>query len=324
MSPFLNSVFKVSSLEYPHQPVLINEAIQYLCHIPDGVYADGTVGSAGHSLLIGKNLKGKGRLICLDRDPDAIRLSQDRLAFLGDRVSVLKANYADLDKIIKDLGVEELNGALLDLGMSSFHLDKSGRGFSFNRDEPLDMRMDPDEENTAYDLVNNLASHDLEKILRNYGEEKKAKRIVRAIVQSRAEKPIETSFQLVSVINSALPAPYRFRAKHPATQTFQALRIAVNRELENIETFLSKIPTLLAKGGRLVIISYHSLEDRLVKQAMVNWEKDCTCPPDFPQCVCTKTSLFRRLFKKGIKPSPEEIKTNPRARSAILRAAERV
>ncbi len=323
-NPFLNSVSKVSGLEYPHQPVLINETIKYLCHMPDGVYADGTVGSAGHSLVLGKSLFEKGRLICLDRDPDAIRLSQDRLAFLGDRVSVRKENYANMDKIMKDLGVEALNGALLDLGMSSFHLDKSGRGFSFNRDEPLDMRMDPDEEDTAYHLVNNLAPLDLERILRTYGEEKKAKRIVRAIVQTREKKPIETSFQLASVIKSALPAPYRFRAKHPATQTFQALRIAVNRELENIETFLSKIPTLLAKGGRLVIISYHSLEDRLVKQAMVNWEKDCTCPPDFPQCVCEKTSLFRRLFKKGIKPSQGEIKENPRARSAILRAAERI
>jgi len=311
-------------LEYPHQPVLINEAIKYLCHIPDGVYADGTVGSAGHSLAIGKSLTEKGRLICLDRDPDAIRLSQNRLAFLGDRVNILKANYADLDKVIRDLGIDTLNGALLDLGMSSFHLDQSGRGFSFNRDEPLDMRMDPDEKDTAYDLVNNMAQQDLERILRTYGEEKKAKRIARAIVQSREKKPIETSFQLVSVINSALPAPYRFRAKHPATRTFQALRIAVNRELQNIETFLNKIPELLARGGRLVIISYHSLEDRLVKQAMVNWEKSCTCPPDFPQCVCKKTSLFRRLFKKGIKPSPREIKTNPRARSAILRAAERV
>ncbi len=311
-------------MEYPHQPVLINEAIKYLCHIPGGIYADGTVGSAGHSLVIGNFLKEKGHLICLDRDPDAIRLSQDRLAFLGDSVSVLKANYADLDKIIKDLGIEALNGALLDLGMSSFHLDKSGRGFSFNKDEPLDMRMDPDEENTAYDLVNNLAPQDLEKILRNYGEERKAKRIARAIVQSREKKPIETSFHLVSVISSALPASHRFRAKHPATRTFQALRIAVNKELQNIETFLGKIPTLLAKGGRLVIISYHSLEDRLVKQAMVNWEKDCTCPPDFPLCVCEKTSLFRRLVKKGIKPSPGEIKTNPRARSAILRAAERI
>jgi 16S rRNA (cytosine1402-N4)-methyltransferase len=303
-------------LEYPHQPVLVNEAFKYLCHIPDGVYADGTVGSGGHSLVIGKNLTGKGRLICLDRDPDAVSLSKKRLSFLGDRVSMFNANFADLDKIIQNLGLEKLDGVLLDLGMSSYQLDKSGRGFSFNGDEPLDMRMDPHTGNPASHLVNNLAPQELERILRDYGEEKKAKSVVRAIVRSRAQNPIETSLQLASVVKSALPTPRRFRAKHPATRTFQALRIAVNRELQHIETFLTKIPSLLAKRGRLVILSYHSLEDRPVKQAMVGWEKDCTCPPDFPQCVCDKTALFKRLFRRGLKPSQGEIDANPRARSA--------
>ena len=311
-------------MNYPHQPVLVHEVLKYLCHAPDGVYADGTVGSGGHSLLIGKQLTGKGRLICLDRDPDAVSVAKNRLAFLGTRVSIFKANYADLDKIITDLGYETVDGVLLDLGMSSYHVDESGRGFSFNKNEPLDMRMDPDDRQTAYDLVNTLVPKDLERILRDYGEEKKAKRVVRAIVRSREKKPIETSSQLAGVIKSALPTPRRFSAIHPATRTFQALRIAVNKELQNIETFLAKIPSLLTKGGRIVTLSYHSLEDRLVKQAMMDWEKDCICPPDFPQCVCEKTALFRRLFKKGMKPSSEEIKKNPRARSAILRVAERI
>ena len=311
-------------MEYPHQPVLVHEVLKYLFHVPDGIYVDGTVGTAGHSLAIGKRLTGKGRLICLDRDPDAVSLSRKRLAFLGDSVKVIKASYTDLDKLIKDLGFDALDGVLLDLGMSSHQLEKSGRGFSFSRDEALDMRMDPDDELTAHHLVNNLSPRDLENILRNYGEEKRAKLIARAIVQARAKTPIETSFQLAGAIKSASPAHYRFRAKHPATRAFQALRIAVNRELQNIDTFLNMIPSLMAKGGRLVILSYHSLEDRRVKQAMMNWEKNCTCPPDLPRCACGKTAIFRRLFKKGVKPSPTEIEKNPRARSAILRAAERI
>ena len=186
------------------------------------------------------------------------------------------------------------------------------------------MRMDHNDETTAYQLVNKLPQQDLERILRDYGEEKKARLIARAIVRAREKKPIETSFQLAGVIKETFPKPHRIRDKHPATQTFQALRIAVNGELQNIDTFLSKIPSLMVKGGRLVVLSYHSLEDRRVKQAMSHWEKDCVCPPDFPKCVCGKTPLFRRLIKKGIKPSPEEINENPRARSAVLRAAERI
>lgn len=310
-------------MRYPHQPVLVDEVVKRLCHIPDGIYADGTVGSAGHSQAIGKTLRGKGRLICVDRDPDAVNLSRKRLAFLGNRVSVIRANYSDLDRIIKDLGIEALDGVLLDLGMSSHQLEESGRGFSFSREEHLDMRMDPNDGITAYHLVNYLAPRDIERILRDYGEEKKARLIARAIVQTREKNPIETTSQLAGVISSAIPSAHRLRAKHPATRTFQALRIAVNRELQNIEIFLMKIPSLMAKGGRLVVLSYHSLEDRLIKQAMMNWEKGCTCPPDFPRCICGKTAIFRRLSKKGIKPTLEEVEKNPRARSAVLRAAER-
>jgi 16S rRNA (cytosine1402-N4)-methyltransferase len=311
-------------LEYPHKPVLVHEVVKYLVPVPNGTYVDGTVGTGGHSLAIGKSLAGNGRLICLDRDPDAVSLSRKRLAFLGDSASFIRASYADLDKVLEGLELDKVDGVLLDLGLSSYQLEKSGRGFSFSRDEPLDMRMDPDDELTAHHFVNNLSLGDLERLLRDYGEEKRAKLIARAIVRTRTKKPIETSFQLAGVIKSAFPPSRRFSARHPATRAFQALRIAVNKELQNIEIFLDKIPFLMAKGGRLVILAYHSLEDRLVKQAIINWARECTCPPDFPRCVCGKVPLFRRPFKKGIKPSQREIDKNPRARSAVLRAAERI
>ena len=310
--------------EYPHRPVLVHDVVRCLGPVSDGIYVDGTVGTAGHSVAIGKGLSGKGRLICLDRDPEAVRLSRQRLAFLGESVRVIRASYADLDKVLEDLGLKKVDGVLLDLGMSSYQLEESGRGFSFSRNEPLDMRMDPDDEVTAGYLINNLTPGDLEKILRDYGEENRAKSIVRAIVRERTKKPIEDSFQLAALIKSVFPPSHRFKARHPATRTFQALRIAVNAELQNIETFLNKIPSLITKGGRLVVLSYHSLEDRLVKQTMVDWEMRCTCPPDFPICVCGKVPLFRRLFKRGLKPGEKEIEENPRARSAILRAAERI
>jgi 16S rRNA (cytosine1402-N4)-methyltransferase len=257
-------------------------------------------------------------------DPDAVSTSKKRMAFLGDNVRIMKANYADMDKVLADLGCKAIDGVLLDLGMSSYQLEKSGRGFSFSRNEPLDMRMDPENELTALHLVNNLEPMDLERIFKDYGEERRAKSIARAIVRARLKSPIETSSRLAAVVKSVFSSSHGSWARHPATRTFQALRIAVNRELQNLETFLNKIPLLMAKGGRLVVLSYHSLEDRLVKQTMVNWERPCTCPPAFPRCVCGKVPLFRRLFKKGLKPSGTEIKNNPRARSAILRVAERV
>ncbi|MCP4680725.1 MAG: 16S rRNA (cytosine(1402)-N(4))-methyltransferase RsmH [Desulfobacterales bacterium] len=309
---------------YPHQPVLVKEVLEYIIHDSEGIYVDGTVGSAGHSLAIGKNLGRKGRLICLDRDPDAVRLSKKRLAFLGDRACVIKANYAELDKVLKDLRITEVGGILLDLGMSSHQIEKSGRGFSFNRDEPLDMRMDPDDEINACHLVNNLSQRDLEDILRNYGEEKRAKSIARAITIKREKNTIETSLQLATLVKSIFPPAYRYKARHPATRTFQAFRVAVNKELQNIEVFLNKIPFLMARGGRLVILAYHSLEDRLVKRAMINWEKKCICPPDFPVCVCEKVPVFKRLFKKGLRPGKKEIEENPRARSVVFRVAERI
>ena len=311
-------------MEYPHRPVFVHEVVEHLVPAPDGIYVDGTVGMAGHSEAIGKRIREKGCLICLDRDPEAVSLSKKRLAFLGKRACVIRASYADLDTVLKRLKFKAVNGVLLDLGMSSSQLERSGRGFSFSRNEPLDMRMDPDDELTASHLVNNLSLRDLEKTLRDYGEEHKAKLIAKAIVSARRKKPIETSIQLALLVNSTFPPNLRSRSRHPATKTFQALRIAVNRELQNLEVFLNKAPSLIMKRGRLVILSYHSLEDRLVKQAMDKWERGCSCPPDLPQCGCGKVPLFRRLFKKGLKPSHTEIEENPRARSAVLRAAERI
>ena len=314
----------ISGLGYPHQPVLVHEVVRYLCHKADGTYVDGTVGPGGHSEAIGRSLTATGRLICLDRDPEAIRMAGERLTFLKNRVKLVQANFADLDDVLSSLGIQSVDGVLLDLGLSSWQIEHSGRGFSFNRDEHIDMRMDPNDETTAYELVNALSLQDIERILKEYGEEKRAGRIARAVVRARAKKPLETSSQLADVIRSAFPSSHRFTARHPATRTFQAFRIAVNRELQNIDIFLDKIPSLISAGGRLVVISYHSLEDRRFKQTMMHWERTCTCPPDFPRCVCGKVPLFRRLFRKGIKAGTEEVHNNPRARSAVLRAAERI
>jgi len=311
-------------LEFPHLPVLVDEVPEYLLTVPDGVYVDGTVGSGGHSEAIGKRIAPRGRLICLDRDSEAIRLSRKRLTPLGERVTLVRANYADLDQVLRDLRVHEVQGIFLDLGMSTYQLDHSGRGFSFHRDEPLDMRMDPDDEVTASQLINTRSPGDLEILLRNYGEERKAKSIVKSIVRERKRGPIHSSRELADLVASVVPRKHGPGSKHPATRTFQALRIAVNRELESLNIFLDKTPSLISVGGRVVVISYHSLEDRMVKQAMAGWERGCTCPPDFPRCACGKEPLFRRIRKRGVKAGKKEVAENPRARSATLRAAERI
>lgn len=309
---------------YPHQPVLVHEAVDALVQDPGGIYVDGTSGSGGHSVAIARRLAPAGQLICLDKDPEAVRLSEKRPAGQEAQVFFVQANFADLDQVLKGLDIGKVNGVLLDLGMSAYQLEQSGKGFSFSRSEPLDMRMDPDTTQTAADLVNRLSKTEIERILRDYGEEKRAKSIARAIIRTRAEAPVEKSSHLAALIEAVYPKSHRKRAIHPATRTFQALRIAVNRELENLDIFLEKIPALLAGPGRLVVLSYHSLEDRRVKQTMVQWEKECTCPPDFPVCVCGKTPLFRRPFKKGMKAGTKEVRKNPRARSAIMRVAERI
>jgi len=302
----------------------VQEVLEDLITDPDGTYIDGTVGSGGHSEAIGKRIGERGQLLCLDRDSEAIRISKERLSFLGERVRFIKGSYESADQVLRGLGWGKAHGILLDLGMSGFQLEQSGRGFSFHRDEPLDMRMDPDAGVTAEHLIQHLSEKELEEILRQYGEERRARAIARRIGQERKTKPIRSSLHLAHLIESVVQRPRRAGAKHPATRTFQALRIAVNKELEHLASFLDKSPALLAGSGRLVILSYHSLEDRMVKRAMMDWEKGCQCPPTLPQCGCGKEPLFRRLHKKGVRPDPKEIEENPRARSAVLRAAERI
>jgi 16S rRNA (cytosine1402-N4)-methyltransferase len=255
----------------------------------------------------------------------AVASTRKRLSFIGEHVHVVRASYAELDFVLRDLAITTgIDGVALDLGMSTYQLDKSGRGFSFYKDEPLDMRMDPAIQKTAYDVVNQYHLDDIEGILRKYGEERKAKRIAKAIVRARSKGPIETSLHLAGIIQSVSRPARHSVSRHPATRTFQALRIAVNDELENLGVFLNRIPSILKRGGRLVILSYHSLEDRMVKRAMKAWEDVCTCPKDFPRCVCGNKPLFRRVLKKGKRPGRMEIQENPRARSAILRVSERV
>ena len=303
---------------------MVNEVVRSLVTVHEGIYVDGTVGSGGHSDAISRKISEAGRLICLDRDLEAVRISGERLGHLGERITCIKGNFAELDVILHDLGFETITGILLDLGMSSYQIDQSGRGFSFNRDERLDMRMDLSDEITAQQLINSLTAREIEKILRDYGEEKKAVSISKAIERERGKTPIKSSLQLANLVRSVIPASRRPGVKDPATRTFQALRIAVNRELENLKRFLDKAPSLIETGGRLVFLTYHSLEDRLVKKALADWEKGCKCPPDLPECVCGKKPVFRRIYKKGIKPGKSEMEDNPRARSAILRAAERI
>jgi 16S rRNA (cytosine1402-N4)-methyltransferase len=303
---------------------MVNEVVKVLVTSPGGIYVDGTVGSGGHSEAIAGKLSETGHLICVDRDQDAIRISKQRLGYLAKKVAFSKANFAELDMVMRSLGIGKVNGILLDLGMSSYQVDHSGRGFSFNRDEPLDMRMDLDDTTNAGHLLNTLSAAEIEKILKDYGEEKKARAISRLIEKERRKGPVVSSLQLADLVRSIMPSSGRPGIKDPATRTFQALRIAVNRELENLKIFLGKAPSLVEKGGRLVLLTYHSLEDRLVKVAIAEWEKGCTCPPDLPECICGKRPLFSRIYKKVIRPSKKEIEHNPRARSAVLRAAERI
>jgi 16S rRNA (cytosine1402-N4)-methyltransferase len=311
-------------VKYPHVPVLAREVISILLWKDDGIYVDATAGSGGHSELIARHLSENGRLVSIDRDPFAVKMVSERLAFIGDRARVIKGNFSDLPGLLSNSGIERIDGILLDLGMSSYQLDSAGRGFSITADEPLDMRMDPSLDFTAWNLVNVSPCKDLESIFREYGEERRAPQIARAICSAREKRPIETSLELSSLIASVFPPSSRYKARHPAIKSFQALRIAVNNELGNLEKFLDSAPSLLNDSGRLVVLSYHSLEDRRVKRAISSWEKGCQCPPGLPVCACGFKVLFRSLTRKGIRAQSDEIESNPRARSAVLRAARRV
>ena len=310
-------------MEAKHISVLLPECIEALNIRPNGIYVDGTLGMGGHSAAIAERLT-TGLLIGIDRDETAIRRAGERLKPFGERVKLVHGNFRNTAAILDDLGIAGVDGMLFDLGVSSPQLDEADRGFSYMHDAPLDMRMDASDELNAWFIVNCWPEEKLKRILYDYGEERHAPRIAAAILRARAEKPIATTLQLVDVIRSAMPASALREKQHPAKRTFQAIRIAVNDELEAVRTLIETAPDKLNPGGRLAVISFHSLEDRIVKLGIRAREDGCTCPRDFPVCTCGFVQTLRSVTRKPIVPSAEELKENPRARSAKLRVAERV
>lgn len=303
-------------MEFHHKPVLFDEAIRSLNIQPDGIYIDGTAGGGGHSEAIVRQLK-TGKLISIDQDPDAIATVTNRLEKYP--CSIIKqANFSQMADVIQQLSIPAVDGVLLDIGVSSHQLDTPERGFSYHYDAPLDMRMSQTG-TSAYDLVNTLSWQELAQIISRYGEEKCAKSIALAIVKQRQNAPVQTTLQLAEIIKAAVPAAVRREGGHPARKTFQALRIAVNGELDMLSEGLDAAFSVLKPGGRLAVITFHSLEDRIVKQRMALWCKGCTCPPDFPVCVCGKTPDAKLLTKKPMEPTEQELEQNPRSRSAKLR-----
>lgn len=310
-------------MEFHHISVLLNEVLDGLSIKPDGIYVDGTLGGAGHSLEIVKRLRN-GKLIGIDQDPAALEKSKEVLADYMDRVILIHSNYSGIKRVLREIGFDKVDGILLDLGVSSHQLDTEERGFSHNKDAPLDMRMDTTGGFTAWDVVNTYSEGELEKILLEYGEEKWARRIAQFIVNERQEKTIDTTFELVTVIKKAIPKKVRMEGHHPAKKTFQAIRIEVNRELEVLTGAITDMVECLNPGGRLAIITFHSLEDRIVKEAFKELYKDCICPPELPKCVCDKRREIDIITRKPLTPSKEELEYNPRSRSAKLRVAERI
>ena len=309
--------------EAKHFSVLLNECIENLNIKPGGVYLDGTLGLGGHSYQIASRLT-TGRLICIDRDETAIERAGKRLAPFGDKVTLVHGNFSDAAQIIESLGIPGVDGMLFDLGVSSPQLDEIERGFSYMGDAPLDMRMDAGDSLTAYEVVNTWPEERLNRILWDYGEERYARRISRAILEHRARKPIATTLELVEIIKGAMPAAALREKQHPAKRSFQAIRIAVNDELGAISQMMETAPDKLNKGGRLCVISFHSLEDRIVKSGIAARENGCTCPREAPICTCGFVQTLKSVSRKPILPSAEELEQNPRSRSAKLRVAERV
>ena len=309
--------------EYTHNPVLLNECIEALNIRPEGTYLDGTLGRAGHSREIARRLT-TGRLICVDRDREALDAARERLAPWMDRVTLIHSNFDRVDEILDELSLTGVDGMLFDLGVSSPQLDDGSRGFSYMADAPLDMRMDREEGLTAAGIVNGWPQEELRRIIAQYGEERCASQIAGAIVRRRADKPISTTLELVEIIKGAMPAKALREKQHPAKRTFQAIRIAVNDELASVERMIKRAVPRLNKGGRLAVITFHSLEDRVVKTGLAEFARGCICPPDFPVCVCGRTPEIKLVNKKPILPSEREIEENPRSRSAKLRAAEKL
>jgi len=311
-------------MEFLHKPVLLNECIDNLNIKPDGVYLDGTLGGAGHSLEIAKLLNKNGMLIGVDRDIEAINVSSKRLSEVEPTVKLVNDNYKNIKSILRELNVEQLDGILLDLGVSSYQLDNPDRGFSYRYDAPLDMRMSTSDKLTAKDVVNEYTKDELIKIFRDYGEEKWAPRVAEFIINKRKEKPINTTFELVDIIKAAIPAGARADGGHPAKRIFQAIRIEVNGEIESLRNAIYDAIDCLAENGRICIISFHSLEDRIVKDVFNDAAKGCKCPPDFPKCVCNNKKIVNILSKKPIISSDDELDDNNRAHSAKLRVAEKI
>lgn len=311
-------------MEFVHKSIMLAETIESLCIKPDGIYVDGTLGGGGHSLEIAKRLDAGGRLIGIDQDGDAIEAAGKRLAPYADKVTIVRSNYADMKKVLHDLGIEKVDGILLDLGVSSYQLDNGERGFTYREDVPLDMRMDVRQERTARDIVNTYSETELYHIIRDYGEDKFAKNIAKHIVLARKEEPVETTGQLTEIIKAAIPKKVRAVGGHPAKKTFQAIRIELNHELDVLKGHLEEMVGLLGDGGRLCVITFHSLEDRIVKNIFRTCENPCICPPGFPVCTCGRKPKGRVITRKPIVPGEEELKENSRAKSAKLRVFERI
>ncbi len=306
-------------MEFKHISVLLDESVDMLNVKPDGVYVDGTLGGGGHSELILKRLGEKGRLIGIDRDMTAIRAASERLKSYGDKFTAVHDNYKNIKAVLRDMGIEKIDGAILDLGVSSPQLDDGERGFSYHKDARLDMRMNREDSLSAYEVVNTYSQEELKRIIFEYGEERYAGQIAKKIVSQRDIKPIETTFELSEIIRSAFPQKERFRDKHPAKRTFQAIRIEVNGELEPLSGAVCDFVDVIKKDGALSIITFHSLEDRIVKQSFMELASGCECPKDFPVCVCGKKPIVKLINKKPVEAGENELKENVRAHSAKLR-----
>lgn len=310
-------------MNFRHQSVLLEETIDNLNIQPDGIYVDGTLGGGGHAFQVCSRLDEKGHFIGIDQDAAAIEAAGERLRPFGDKVTIVRSNYSDMKQVLSDLGIFRVNGIVLDLGVSSYQLDTAERGFSYRENAPLDMRMDQRQEKTARDIVNGYSEMELYRMIRDYGEDKFAKNIAKHIVRAREDKPVETTDELTEIIKAAIPMKFRAVGGHPAKRTFQAIRIELNQELEVLRGHLNEMVELLDKNGRICIITFHSLEDRIVKNIFRKCENPCECPPNFPTCVCGKKSLGKVVTRKPILPSEEELEMNPRSKSAKLRVFER-
>ncbi len=310
-------------MEFKHYSVMLKETIEQLNIRPDGIYVDGTLGGGGHAFEVCRRLSAEGHFYGIDQDAAAIEAAKERLAEFGDKVTILRSNYCRMKEELKNKGISGVDGIVLDLGVSSYQLDEAGRGFTYREDAALDMRMDQRMEKTARDIVNDYSETDLYRVIRDYGEDKFAKNIAKHIVLARKEKPIETTGELTEIIKAAIPMKIRMQKGHPAKQTFQAIRIELNQELEILRSSLDDMIALLNPGGRICVITFHSLEDRIVKTIFRNNENPCTCPSHFPVCVCGNVSKGKVMTRKPIVPSEREIEENSRSRSAKLRVFER-